>query len=471
MYARHGERDAPAIATATPRDAGTSDAAVPHARATMPTTDSVDAVALAADGKTLFFIASERLWVRRDGQRQELVRTVSRARNVMCCVHGKVLSLGDDGDVLIDPTSLGVEAFDRGPAIHVSPDGRRGIAGDFHELALVDVPSGANRKVLTRPGDLVVGASWAPDGAHASFLRVDEHGATIVVIDPSTGVSRDLATVRRTASGVAEGLVWANATTLLVADLRDRDSVLVAIDITTGARTDRMRWKSRFVDVRAAGAGTIAYTESRTTNDVLLGELPLAKLAPVEHAYTIGGWLDDGRMVLGEIRPDANTLDVVIRAVEGAATMILPGNHSTPVLLGVGRNRVLFREAQRLWSLDLAGTDKRDLGPLGMFDSVACGGSRCVVLEHAGDELLLRDLDASGARGKPFARIHAELTAIEGSVSPDGQRVAVGEGTAIAIVDRRTGAITRRKLADVGAVIAVELTSDPAEWVVQINNM
>ena len=93
----------------------------------------------------------------------------------------------------LDTGRLSIVAHDlRGPGGSISPDGRRyafaRADGDHHDLAEVDVATGAVRVIAHEPhGAYIANPRFSPDGTRLVATRFDGLRFRIVVLDPSDG--------------------------------------------------------------------------------------------------------------------------------------------------------------------------------------------------------------------------------------------------------------------------------------------
>ena len=300
-------------------------------------------------------------------------------------------------------------------------------------------------------GEQALAIAVSPDGRRVAVLRQPATGeATLQIVAPGDGTAR----------AVWSGQTSARHDTLLVwAD--DAEVAFTRRDPTTGATTIyaldadnpaalRARGTGTGYGAGSAAAGTVLMLRTAEQVSVQIAGTKVDALAPVEAnvaASRVAGWTSDGRLVFALGAPGR-----VVRAVPGRGAEPWPGTRD-----GVEIPDTVIGDSVIAHRLDPAAPRSSQvvverIDPAGRHSELArlpadrlgdtlvrCAGDRaapCMLQDITGDDVRWIEIDpATGARGRVLhSRGIGGTPYRDAALSPDGQSLAIVEGTSDLIV-------------------------------------
>lgn len=325
------------------------------------------------------------------------------------------------------------------------------LFGAFDLMALwrVDRAGGIEQLVAARPGDLLTGCAWSPEGTRFAYRARSPDGARIEVM---TVESRSVALVSHR---ICKELQWLTEHSLACAPRTFRNPVVIELVLPAGGdlATERVRYSGpEYHQVSGMSASAAGVLLSTSPNDQHLGLLALDAPGDVRRISSGGitdlpavGWTSSGRLIFGaseqgHLRIMALDPDGTIEAVRTGPTAEVPlAVFGETIVFGRfagGESTVPFFETPmgrrypdgELFRLALPGGAVEPLGPTRGFTALLCAGGRappCLLAERSGVDVTLIDWDPqTGARGP--ARAHWLMTsyAATAALSPDGRSLA-----------------------------------------------
>ena len=253
-------------------------------------TPAFGAASVSPDGDTIMARRGDRLllWRRLTGERLQRVTGVAASAYR---ASGKIVGLLEGGQVFVLAPQTGAgTVVGGGPAsvrhAVINKGGDQVAYVDGHDLVVLDLATGQNRRVLAVDASEISGLFWAPDGQHLGAVAFDPARARFWRIDDGTTVADISLPVS------ANRILFDSGTAALV----DSDDHWRRVDLSSG-EVSHLNHGERIDDALFATAGTIileqALGPALTVNTIgdtrPLGDAP---------TYGLVGLHADGREVL-----------------------------------------------------------------------------------------------------------------------------------------------------------------------------
>lgn len=344
--------------------------------------------------------------------------------------------------------------------------------GEFAELDVVDLPAGTERCLVRGEPDHVGPPTWAPNSnriaytlerGNREYSRIetcDLRGARTIVLEDSTGGLAPYAYPHRSLGWLSENRLVYSIRSHRQGQLGDQELWAIRMDPATGRRLGRpaLLYAMAGAQIHSPSISSdgrrIAFDAMRNTRELKFidtsGQPRFQTLTARSQLTGLQGpvWSPNGLGLF--VKSDGNSEKGSIgriRLSDGRFELLLPASTTRDYPMSLSPDgKILFCAiGPRLVALPLSGGAPRTMADPFVGIVLCARSGRCLAVEHARDEFVVRDFDPAAGPGSVRFRYPArgfeERFRPTADLSPDGLRLALlrPDGSGYDILDSTNG--------------------------------